>query len=438
MPSTPTRPPLSLVAAAALLLATMLAGSYVDLLSDRLHARQLAISTQLERIVRLNQELGAMLTTAVLDRNTLRSASYPTIQSELERTVTAVQALTGDLTLAADMVALGAELASLRARELEALERMEAREWPQAQAILFGNEYSLARKIYEINSETAIGALNGELAHTSETYAQIRHLSLFARIAAFVLLLWAALVYSRRLREELRKQARLHEEIGAANRRLEDNVRARTAELERANRLLAGLSTTDSLTGLANRRRFDEALEAEWQRAVRTRMPLSLLMLDIDHFKLYNDHLGHLAGDECLRQIGAVLQACVLRSGELSARYGGEEFAVILPAAEPEEAARLAETIRCEVENLGLAHVPEANARVVTASIGVATHRPIPGEPSTRLIQDADRALYESKRAGRNRVVVHAPAERADLADKGADPAPQASASSTPPTASSQ
>jgi PleD family two-component response regulator len=134
------------------------------------------------------------------------------------------------------------------------------------------------------------------------------------RTAALGLLLWAGLMFSRRLRQELSEQARLREKISAANIRLEDNVRERTAELKEANRKLEDLSATDSLTGLANRRRFDEALNSEWQRARRTGLTLALAMIDVDQFKLYNDHFGHQAGDECLRRIAAVLRTCIRRT----------------------------------------------------------------------------------------------------------------------------
>lgn len=404
------RPPLSLLATAAILVVTMAAGSYVDLRNNQMHARQLTVSTGLEKIVRLNQELSAMLTVSVLEQNTLRSASYETVHAKLERTVESVETLTRQLELAEDMSSLSTERRELRRVELAALEYMEIDQWAQARALLFDDAYVLARKIYEINSETAIGALNGELAATATAFDRARSISLAVRIAALGLLLWAGLMFSRRLRLELAEQARLREQISAANQRLEDKVLARTAELEDANRKLANLSATDGLTGLANRRHFDETFDTEWQRATRLGLPLSVAMLDVDEFKAYNDHFGHQAGDDCLRNVAAVLHACAQRSGELAARYGGEEFVVILPGIGRSEGAALAETIRKSVQAQGLEHTEASPAGVVTVSVGIASCTPRPGGSPDDLLKAADAAMYEAKRRGRNNVVVAADA----------------------------
>jgi diguanylate cyclase (GGDEF)-like protein len=400
------RPPLSLLTAAAILVVTMAVGSYVDLRNDQMHARQLAISTGLEKIVRLNQALNSMLMMAVLERNTLRSASYQTLYAELERTVDTIEELARQLELAEDMSALGTERRELRRVELEALEHMNADLWTQARALLFDDAYVRARKIYEINSETAIGALNGELAATASEFKRARLVSLAVRAAALGLLLWAGLMFSRRLSLELAEQARLRDQISAANLRLEDKVHARTAELEAANRKLANLSATDGLTGLANRRQFDETFDTEWQRAARLGLPLTIAMLDVDEFKAYNDHFGHQAGDDCLRSVGAVLRACAQRSGDLPVRYGGEEFVVILPGVGRDEGAALAETIRRTMQAQALQHTDTSPAGVVTVSIGVASCIPRPGEHPDALLKAADAAMYEAKRRGRNNVVV--------------------------------
>jgi len=264
----------------------------------------------------------------------------------------------------------------------------------------------LARKIYEINSDTAIGALNGELAATATAFKRTRLVSLVVRAVALVLLLWTGLMFSRRLNKELAEQARLRNEIEVANLRLEDKVRERTSELEEANRKLAALSVTDGLTGLANRRRFDEVLESEWQRAMRRGQHLAIAMIDVDQFKAYNDHFGHLAGDECLRQIGAVLRSKVQRAGELTARYGGEEFVAILPGFGRDEALGMAEIIRGAVLGLGLEHTRDSGPGVVTVSIGVATFIPQMEATPESLLRDADAAMYEAKRRGRNNVVM--------------------------------
>jgi diguanylate cyclase (GGDEF)-like protein len=179
---------------------------------------------------------------------------------------------------------------------------------------------------------------------------------------------------------------------------------------------------TDSLTGLANRRHFDEVLDLECRRAAREELPLSLLLLDVDRFKLFNDHYGHRAGDDCLRAVAAAVQGAIRRPADLAARYGGEEVAVILPNTEASGALHMAERVREAVQALGLVHEANPESGVVTASIGCATVIPRPGlcgEQSPMLVQEADQALYEAKRLGRNRSVaapalqagqVHAPA----------------------------
>jgi two-component system chemotaxis family response regulator WspR len=159
----------------------------------------------------------------------------------------------------------------------------------------------------------------------------------------------------------------------------------------------------DYITGLANHRTFDKQLIRDWQHAVWERTNLSLLMIDVDRFKLYNDHYGHVAGDECLRRIADILIDSSLRSTDLVARYGGEEFTVILPGANAQTAAMLAERIRLSVLNARLPHSPYALG-VVTISAGVATLLPTAGIDRTTLIEQADRALYIAKNAGRNRV----------------------------------
>lgn len=408
------RQPLSLIAAAVILVVTMAVGSYVDLRNDEMHARHLAISTGLENIVRLNQELSTMLMISILEKNALRSSSYQTVHAKLELAVNTVEKeLTANriekwmrqLDLANDISALSVERRELRRVELAVIEQMEAGQWPEARALLFDESYVLARKIYEINSETAISALNGELAAVAATFKRIRFISLVVRAAALGLLLWAGLVFSRRLGQELAEQARLREKISAANLRLEDNVRERTAELEEANRKLADLSTTDGLTGLANRRRFDETLQSEWQRARRQGLPLAVAMIDVDQFKLYNDHFGHQAGDECLRRIAAVLRTCIHRSGDLIARYGGEEFVVILPGLNADKALILGENIRCAVQAENLVHTTQSNTGVITVSIGISARLPKSGQGADDLLREADMAMYEAKRRGRNLVV---------------------------------
>lgn len=174
--------------------------------------------------------------------------------------------------------------------------------------------------------------------------------------------------------------------------------------LEAANAQLETLSLEDELTGIANRRYFERALTDEWNRARRREHYLALILLDLDHFKDLNDRLGHQAGDECLRQLGAFLQETIRRSGEVVARYGGEEFAILLPGASASAAERVAETLRAGIERLAVSKGTDTSC--VTASCGVAAMIPASGVTGDDLVASADRALYEAKNSGRNCVRV--------------------------------
>ena len=188
---------------------------------------------------------------------------------------------------------------------------------------------------------------------------------------------------------------------------LEQKVAERTQALEQANRELAALSVTDGLTGLSNRRHFDTTLTSEWLRACRNGTPLGAAMIDVDHFKLYNDHYGHQQGDDCLKAVANALAGCLRLGIDLVARYGGEEFALILPGAEHADTMIVAERARAAVAALGLPHVGAANG-FVTVSIGVASRKPAlaaSSDGASTLFSTADAALYSAKRQGRNRVV---------------------------------
>lgn len=181
-----------------------------------------------------------------------------------------------------------------------------------------------------------------------------------------------------------------------------------THRLDDMNRELVRLSTVDSLTGVANRRRFDEVLYKEWRRAMRRQYPITLMMCDIDFFKQYNDAQGHQAGDECIRAVARAIEETLKRPGDLVARYGGEEFAAILPDTDFEGAQMVAESVRNAVAELGIPHGRSAVSSRVTLSIGAACTIPKRGAPAVgdELIEAADKALYAAKSAGRNRVVV--------------------------------
>ncbi|OWQ88518.1 hypothetical protein CDN99_16845 [Roseateles aquatilis] len=175
--------------------------------------------------------------------------------------------------------------------------------------------------------------------------------------------------------------------------------------LKRANELLARQSTTDGLTGVGNRRLFDQLLQQEWQRAARSERPLALLMVDIDHFKQYNDCYGHVAGDDCLRRVATLLRSCVGRGGESVCRYGGEEFAVLLVDTDLAGAQVVAQRCLDSVRLAAIEHEGSPVRRSVSLSIGVAARVPLLGEASQELIQTADAALYQAKQAGRARLI---------------------------------
>lgn len=165
-------------------------------------------------------------------------------------------------------------------------------------------------------------------------------------------------------------------------------------------------SLMDGLTGISNRRRFDEFFDAEFRRSIRSGEPLSIILLDIDYFKAFNDTFGHQAGDRCLIQVAGAISGALRRPGDLAARYGGEEFAVVLPETGEEGAMHMAENIRRRVEDLNVPHSASDVSDRVTISLGVATVRPGAHSIHSLVITEADTALYEAKSAGRNRVVL--------------------------------
>jgi diguanylate cyclase len=193
------------------------------------------------------------------------------------------------------------------------------------------------------------------------------------------------------------------------NDQLEDMVHNRTHELEaaleelsQANETLREINTMDAVTGIKNRHYFDTAFENEWKRASREKYPLSLLLLDIDNFKLVNDKLGHLAGDECLYEIASTISTALKRPADIVARYGGEEFVAVLPYIENENAMKFANRIRSRVEAAN--YIVDGREVSVTVSIGVCTVTPTDDDEMKDMISAADIALYEAKNSGRNQV----------------------------------
>jgi len=188
-----------------------------------------------------------------------------------------------------------------------------------------------------------------------------------------------------------------------------ERLRARLDSSIEAGHALERLVRMDALTGIANRRLFEEALRREWRRAERSGEPLALVTADIDFFKDYNDHYGHPAGDQCLVAVARAMHEALARPGDVVARIGGEEFAILLPATSLEGARAVAEQVRQRLLALNLPHAASRAGSLVTASFGAA----VSGDPSmvspADLLRASDLALYEAKRGGRNRVAVHTP-----------------------------
>lgn len=222
--------------------------------------------------------------------------------------------------------------------------------------------------------------------------------------------LWKALAEGQQREHELEhvraslenKVAERTQALHAANQQLHAQAQA----LLRVNDQLERLSYQDGLTGVANRRQFEAVLEREWRRAERGTLPLSLILLDIDHFKLFNDTYGHQRGDGCLQQVAQTLDDQVQRTSDLVARYGGEEFAIILPGSDALTAAELAEKLRMGVRALAITHAHAPAVPIVTVSLGVATLCPTASDSATMLVAAADQALYHAKHAGRDQVAV--------------------------------
>lgn len=214
------------------------------------------------------------------------------------------------------------------------------------------------------------------------------------------------------LRQALTALARSHSQ----NRSLKQALQATRWECDQliraqhmateANQKLERESATDGLTGITNRRRFDEILGIEWFRASRAGTCLSLLIVDIDHFKRFNDHYGHVAGDECLRRVSQLLHSSARRAGDLVARYGGEEFVVLLPGAEASDAEELAQRCLQGIASMALPHASSPTAGHVTFSIGIAHVCPIATHDPASLVNAADTAMYRAKTAGRARYAV--------------------------------
>ncbi len=245
----------------------------------------------------------------------------------------------------------------------------------------------------------------------------------WALVCGLLLAVFAVHAYAGlRSRAQQLRAARLEARVSEQTvelQRMVDALRRTQSELQAAAARLEELSLQDELTGVANRRRLDAAMEAEWSRAQRRQRPLALILLDLDHFKRINDSRGHLAGDEGLRMVARSLAALIQRRGDLLARYGGDEFAVLLPETDLQGARQVAERLRERLESLALPDDVPLEGRF-TASFGVTAVTPLTGQRPEVLIDAADRALYRAKLEGRNRVLTGGSGE--DLAEVGPVP----------------
>lgn len=175
-------------------------------------------------------------------------------------------------------------------------------------------------------------------------------------------------------------------------------------KLEDANKKLMESATMDGLTGIANRRKFDEFLHQQWRDALRNKISISVIMIDIDHFKAFNDTYGHLAGDQCLKTVAAQLKISLKRPTDLVARYGGEEFVIVIKDTKPNEVYKFADSLRLKIEKLGIENKNSKVSSRLTVSMGVATVIPCKGWFPKKLVAYADKLLYQSKKNGRNQV----------------------------------
>jgi diguanylate cyclase (GGDEF)-like protein len=206
----------------------------------------------------------------------------------------------------------------------------------------------------------------------------------------------------------LRLNSRLDNEIGDLSRHIDSlvaQVQKQQGQLQAQSLEMQRLSYHDGLTGLANRRRLDQALTLNWALAQRNQSSVALIMCDIDYFKPYNDRYGHLQGDEALRQVGAAIKSAVTRQSDLAARYGGEEFAILLPDTDESGALEIAERVQKALRELAIPHAASMIGPLLTASLGIAAVVPGSQQPARQLVQRADEALYAAKAAGRNRVM---------------------------------
>lgn len=259
--------------------------------------------------------------------------------------------------------------------------------------VMFGNIAVRLRFLYSLGTSLAVFVIYVLSAH------HFNHMSIDMVHNTGLMLLTIiilTLVTNYQMEKEARKEYLLTVLQGIDAKKLSD-----------ANKQLELLSISDSLTGLANRRFFDETLHIEWKAAIRSRYRVALIFLDIDSFKAYNDNYGHQAGDRCLGIMGQVIRESINRPRDFAARYGGEEFVILLPRTDENDAIRMAENIRKKVEQLDIEHRYSLNSSRITVSLGIASICPSPGTSPEILLHQADSGMYSAKERGRNRVCVY-------------------------------
>ncbi len=260
----------------------------------------------------------------------------------------------------------------------------------------------------DINLTEYIKTIENVFTPLSELNTIHHRLTYSISIIIFIFIVFVLLYIGKQI-TSLEKENNAHRKsLQKTNTLLEIEVNIRKLiehELKETNRELKFISSHDSLTGIANRRSYDEHLAREWERMAREKKNLSLVMCDIDFFKNYNDAYGHLDGDECLKVVAGIIHKSSRRPADLAARYGGEEFSVILPDTDIEGAKLVAEYIRTGIEQLDIKHYDSPEGRV-TVSLGVSSVIPVHGEDPRTLTIKADRALYKAKSNGRNRIEI--------------------------------
>jgi PAS domain S-box-containing protein len=229
----------SLYAAVAILFLTIVLGFFVDVRNEAMHAQHLELNTSLERMIRLNQDLTNMLVIAVLKHNDLGTASYDTVKSDLKLTMTTVAGLTQTQGFAQEIMSLSTSQEQLRQREAMAIQLISIENWEAASDLLFGQDYTLAKKTYEVDSEAAVSAVMGELATTAQRFTHLRNGALALRVVALLLLIWVGVMFSRRSRAALAEQKRLRDEVTLAYQDMEERVKERTVDLEKTSQRLA-------------------------------------------------------------------------------------------------------------------------------------------------------------------------------------------------------